>query len=273
MSVQGSGYSGLDRFDRVNATGTTGTLLEFLDRVEGLADVRARRHSSYERLGLRPGMAVGEVGCGAGTAARELAALVGPKGRVHGFDISSTLIDVALSRMAQTGVANVDFRAAAAVALPLPEAGLDAYRAERVFQHLAEPGRALAEAFRVLRPGGRVLVLDQDWDTLLFDGDLTLTRELTRAFADSLVSGTGAWRLRSQLHAAGFVDVEVAPDTRITADGHKYGWMVDTVARAAARGGIGEARARSWLDDQERRIGEDTFLMSVTHFVTVARRP
>ncbi len=273
MSVQGSGYSGLDRFDRVDATGAADTLLEFLDRVESLADVRSRRRRSYERLELRPGMAVGEIGCGAGTAARELAALVGAEGRVHGFDISGTLIDVALSRTVQTGVANVDFRVADAATLPLPAESLDAYRAERVFQHLAQPERALAEAFRVLRPGGRILVMDQDWDTLLFDGDLALTRDLTRAFADSLVSGTGARRLRSVLREAGFVDAEVTPDTRITADGHQYGWMADTIARAAVAAGLDAARARSWLDDQERRIGEDRFLMSMTHFVTVARRP
>src|SRR5262249_44233963 len=157
-------------------------------------------------------------------------------------------------------------------ALPLPEASVDAYRAERVYMHLKRPEVALAEAFRVLRPGGRILIMDQDWDTLLFDGDLAATRAVTRAFADSLINGTIARRRRPLLRQAGFDDIAIVPATPAVPDGSAVGWMADTVGKAALAAGLDPAMVNAWKDDQRRRIAEDRFLYVQTYLVTVARR-
>ena len=135
MDDRQKGYSGVNRFDQVDATGEADKHLEYLDRVEALPGVVARRRRSYERLALRPGMTVAEIGCGAGTAARELATMVGPEGGVHGFDISEQLIAHARARAAAAAGKQLDFRVADAAALPLPDASLDGYRAERVYMH------------------------------------------------------------------------------------------------------------------------------------------
>src|SRR5262245_40204866 len=73
MTDKQGGYTGLNRFDRVDATGEADAFLEFLDRVEALPETQARRRRSFDRMALRPGMAVAEIGCGSGTAARALA--------------------------------------------------------------------------------------------------------------------------------------------------------------------------------------------------------
>jgi ubiquinone/menaquinone biosynthesis C-methylase UbiE len=271
MSDHQAGYS-VNRFDRVDATGETDKLLEFLDRVEGLAETVSRRRRSYEQLALRPGMVVAEIGCGTGTAARELAAMVDPDGYVHGFDISEQFIGVARARAA-AGSKHLDFQVADAIALPLPDACLDGYRAERVYMHLKSPEAALAEAFRVLRPGGRLLIMDQDWDTLVFDGDVALTRMVTRAFADSLINGTIARRMRPLLQQAGFDDIAVNLETTIGTDGTSLGWMAGTIAKAALAGGLDQAIVDAWMDDQRRRIEEDRFLYVAVHFITTAHRP
>src|SRR5215831_3484308 len=272
MSDKPGGYAGLNRFDRVDATGEAETFLEFLDRVEALPETQARRRRSFDRLALRPGMAVAEIGCGSGTAARELAALVGPRGKVHGFDISERFIALARDRTAAANVP-VNFQVADAGALPLPDACLDAYRAERVYMHLRQPEAALAEAFRVLRPGGRLLIMDQDWDSLLFDGDLAATRAITHAFADSMVNGTIARRMPPLLRAAGFDEIAIHPENTLASDGSALGWMADTIAKAALAAGLNPDMVNGWMDDQRRRIAEDRFLLIVTHFVTSARRP
>jgi len=272
MDDRQKGYSGVNRFDQVDATGEADKHLEYLDRVEALPGVVARRRRSYERLALRPGMTVAEIGCGAGTAARELATVVGPEGGAHGFDISEQLIAHARARAAAAGK-HVDFRVADAAALPLPDASLDGYRAERVYMHLRCPELALAEAFRVLRPGGRILIMDQDWDTLLFDGDLAATRTVTRAFTDSLVNGTIARRMRPLLRLAGFNSIEIFAEPVIATDGSDFGWMADSVGKAALAAGADLATVDAWMDDQRRRIAEDRFLYASTHFVTTARRP
>jgi ubiquinone/menaquinone biosynthesis C-methylase UbiE len=271
MSDYQYGYSGLNRFDRVDATGETDKFLEFLDRVEGMVETVSRRRRSYDSLALRPGMVVAEIGCGTGTAARELTAMVDPEGYVHGFDISEQFIGVARARAAASK--HVDFQVADAVALPLPDRCLDAYRAERVYMHLRCPEAALAEAFRVLRPGGRLLTMDQDWDTLLFDGDVAATRIVTHAFADSMVNGTIARRMRSLLRQAGFDDIAITPETTVVTDGTALGWMADTVGKAALATGLDPTIVNAWMDDQRRRIDEDRFLYVSVHFITTARRP
>jgi ubiquinone/menaquinone biosynthesis C-methylase UbiE len=268
MGDQQKGYRGVNRFDQVDATGEAGKHLEYLDRVEAIPGVVARRRRSYDRLELRPGMTVADIGCGAGMAARELAIMVGPEGRVLGFDISEQLIAHARAR-----VAAAEFQVADAVALPLADASLDGYRAERVFMHLRRPELALAEAFRVLRPGGRILIMDHDWDTLLFDGDLAATRTVTRAFTDSLVNGTIARRMRPLLWLAGFNSIEIFAEPVIATDSSDYGWMADSVGKAALAAGADRATVDAWMDDQRRRIAEDCFLYASTHFLTTARHP
>jgi ubiquinone/menaquinone biosynthesis C-methylase UbiE len=272
MSEHEEGYVGLNRFDRVDATGETDKFVDFLDRVEAIPETISRRRRTYDRLAPRPGMVFAEIGCGTGTAARELAAMVAPGGRVYGFDISGQFIAVARARSA-TVSGEVDFQVADVAALPLHETSLDGYRAERVYMHLKYPEAALAEAFRVLRPGGRVLIMDQDWDTLLFDGDLATTRAITHAFADSMINGTIARRMRSLLQQVGFIDVVVSTETTAFADGKVVGWMADTVGKAAVAAGINPTTVDAWLDDQRRRITEDRFFCSATHFITTARRP
>ena len=217
-------------------------------------------------------MVVAEIGCGTGTAARELAALVRPDGHVHGFDISEQLVALARNRTAAEGK-EVDFKVADAAGLLLSDSCLDAYRAERVYMHVKHPEAALAEAFRVLRRGGRILIMDQDWDTLLFDGDLAATRALTRVFADSMVNGTIARRMRPLLRQAGFDDIAIAPEAVVVTDGSAFGWLVDTVGKAGLAAGLDSAMVGAWMDDQRRRIAKDRFLFASTHFVTVARRP
>ena len=119
-------HGGVNRFDQVDATGEADEHLAYLDRVEAIPSVVARWRRSYEQLTLRPGMTVAEIGCGAGTAARELATIVGAEGRVLGFDISEQLIAHARTRAAAAGK-QIDFRVADAATLPLPDASLDGY--------------------------------------------------------------------------------------------------------------------------------------------------
>jgi ubiquinone/menaquinone biosynthesis C-methylase UbiE len=271
MSDNQSCYGSVNRFDQVDASGETDKLVEYLDRVDGMPQTVSRRRLAHDLLALSPGMVVAEIGCGTGTVARELAGIVGSSGHVHGFDMSKQFIAVARARAAKSG--QVDFQVADAVALPLPDASLDAYRAERVYMHLSSPKAALAEAFRVLRPGGRLLIMDQDWDTLVLDGDIATTRVVTRAFTDSLVNGTIARRMRPLLRQVGFNDIKITLQSTLETDGTAVDWLTGSIAKAALAGGLDPTLVDAWLEDQQRRTDEDRFLLASVHFLTTARRP
>ena len=98
---------------------------------------------------------VGDLGCGTGGIAETLAPFVG---RVIAVDSSAAMLKAARRRLSQLD--NVELRRGEMEALPIDDRSLDAALITLVLHHLAEPRRALEEAARVLRPGGKLLVID-----------------------------------------------------------------------------------------------------------------
>jgi ubiquinone/menaquinone biosynthesis C-methylase UbiE/DNA-binding transcriptional ArsR family regulator len=106
-------------------------------------------------LGLLPSAwVVADLGCGTGTVAGVLAPHVA---RVIGVDASDEMLSAAAGRV---DAANIDWRRGPLEALPIEDASLDAATLVLVLHHLPSPGLALAEAHRVLKPGGRLLIVD-----------------------------------------------------------------------------------------------------------------
>src|SRR5215813_6476828 len=121
------------------------TQLDAVDESPGAAALRAR---SYELLRAVQGTLVVDVGCGAGRAVAELA---DQRVRVIGIDVNDQMIALARQRWPSG-----EFRVGDAYALPLGNGEAAGYRADKVIHALADLGRALAEARRVLTSGGRI---------------------------------------------------------------------------------------------------------------------
>ena len=133
-------------------------------RIQALSetdDMRAQRRRVIELLAPRPGWRVLEVGCGPGHLAEELAKAVAPGGRVCGVDASEHMLALATS-------ADVEFVHASATAAPFEGDTFDAAVATQVCEFVGDLPAALRELWRVLRAGGRVLILDTDWDSLVW---------------------------------------------------------------------------------------------------------
>lgn len=105
---------------------------------------------------LRPGLRVLDLACGAGTPALLEARRVGPRGSVLGVDMSETSLSLAREYAQAEGLANVEFRAADAGALPSEDEGVDRVTSAFGPMYFPDLPRALAESYRVLRPGGRL---------------------------------------------------------------------------------------------------------------------
>ncbi len=246
-------------------------LLAFLDGVEKPVDAVRRRQRSYDLLAAKAGTRAVDVGCGAGTAARELVERVSPGGTVAGVDINEPLLEAARERAA--GLA-VTFTNANAEALPFETASLDAYRAERLYQHLVDPTKALAEAHRILAPGGRIVLVDQHWDATLIDSDdVQTTRTLLRNFADGIANVSAPLRFHRLLRDAGFAEVEVFAEAVTSRSWDDYGWFPELLARVAEASGIvPSAVASAWLDDQRGRAAEGRFFVTMVQFLGCGTR-
>lgn len=147
----------------------TEAMLAVLDAADRMPSATRLRERSYELLSLVPGTTVVDVGCGAGRAVAELA---GRGIQAIGVDPSPSMLAAARERWSQA-----EFREAGAEELPFADGSVRGYRADKVFHVLREPGRAVAEARRVLRPDGRIVLVGQDWDAIMIDlDDAALTR-------------------------------------------------------------------------------------------------
>src|SRR5215475_12807581 len=145
--------------------------LEFLDKRE---DIRKIRAVAVQHLGLTAGQKVLDVGCGIGGATFPLAEITGPTGLAAGVDISSAMVGAAQSRSG--GRAGVEFRVGEATAIPYPDGFFDGARCERVFLYLPDRLAAIQEMKRVLKPGGRLVLLDVEMDsTAIYSNKRELT--------------------------------------------------------------------------------------------------
>jgi len=163
---------------------------------------------------LKKGETVLDLGSGAGFDAFLAAREVGPAGRVIGVDMTSEMIEKGRENARKGGYDNVEFRLGEIEHLPAADNSVDAVISNCVINLSPAKGEVFAEAYRVLRPGGRVMI-----------SDLVLSRELPEPVAASLAAYTGcisgAVRKDAYLRLmeeAGFRDVRIVQETAFSID-------------------------------------------------------
>ncbi|WP_331747796.1 methyltransferase domain-containing protein (plasmid) [Streptomyces sp. NBC_00984] len=238
-------------------------LLDSADRMPGANELRTL---SYALLGAEPGISAVDVGCGAGRAVAELT----ERGvKAVGVDPSERMIAVARGRWPEA-----DFRIAEAYELPLADASVDGYRADKVFHELAEPERASTEARRVLRPGGRIVLLGQDWDTIIIDSaDPALTRTIVHARADLTAGPRAARQYRSLLLNTGFDDVTVEVHTGVFTGPTMLPLLAGLAEGARSTGAITHEQTDSWIAEQRARAEADRLFLALPMFMAAATAP
>src|ERR1700737_4405862 len=139
---------------------------------------------------------VGDLGCGTGQVGAALAPFVT---QVIAVDASAAMLQAAKKRL--RGFDNVDLRRGELEALPIEGARLDAAMLMLVLHHVPEPERALAEVARVLKPGGRLIVVDM----------LPHDRESYRQYMGHIWLGFSGEQVRRMLTDVGFADTRIVP--------------------------------------------------------------
>jgi ubiquinone/menaquinone biosynthesis C-methylase UbiE len=243
----------------------TDTLIRAIDTADltpAAAELRAR---SCRLLRLPAGATVVDVGCGTGRAVAELA---GHAAHAIGIDLDPAMLAAARSRFPE-----IDVRVADATDLPLGDGRAHGYRADKLYHVLPDPCAALAEARRVLVPGGRIVLLGQDWDAQVIDSDQPeLTRRIVHARAGTVPHPRIARAYRSLLLDAGFHDVEVEGHTAVFTDAAMLPVIVGHAAAAHRTGAISGDEAGRWITEQSRRAHSDRLLFALPMFLAAATR-
>ncbi len=262
-------------WERINESSRPDYYVHTLATITGWEFVQEYKQLSYALLQLGPGDWVLDMGCGMGDDVAQLAERVGYTGRAIGIDLSQEMI--AQARQRHQHLPQSEFQVADATALPFPDASFQACRADRVFQHLARREQALAELVRVLRPGGRLVCIDPDWETLVFDlPDRPLTRKVCAAISDRVKNGWAAHQTARMAADAGLTELAVRPITSILNDlalARAVLEMDVALQELGDRGVLSADELRRWWALLEEVNAAGRFFGAMTGFITFARKP
>jgi ubiquinone/menaquinone biosynthesis C-methylase UbiE len=252
---------------------TQARLIDVLEKRATDPSQQAMRHVFVADLAVPAGARLLDVGCGTGALTRMLARWPGI-GEVVGLDPAAAFL--AKAREHTTGLPHVTYREGDGHSLPFEASTFDVVVFDSVLSHIARPGQALAEAFRVLRPGGVVGVFDGDYATTTVAlGD----QDPLQACADATMahSVTDRWlvrRLPALACECGFGSIRFRSHGFAETEGE--GYMLTVVDRGAdilqSSGQIGSDTARALKAEARRRLSRGIFFGHIAYGSLIARK-
>ena len=241
-----------------------------MERMYQTPDVVGQRARFHQALALRHGESVLDVGVGPGLLAREMADCVGETGRVAGIDQSADML--AMSEKRCDGLAQTDFSKADASELPYPDENFDAVVSTQVYEYVPDIDKALSEAARVLRRGGRIQILDTAWDSVVWNtADPSRMHRVMTAWDEHLHDPNLPTTLGSRLRDAGFSvsHCEVIPIINSSFHSNCYSHGISAAIRNFVNGrqGINQEEASAWRNEFKEQEERGQYFFSLNRYL------
>jgi len=242
-------------------------------------DIVEQRRQTRSLLAPRPGERILDAGSGPGLLVAELAEDVGPSGHVTGIDIADAMIARSQQRAATSPLADrMTFLKANATALPFDDHTFDAAVSVQVYEYVDDVDTALAELYRVLRPGGRAVILDTDWDSVVWNAtDTDLMRRVLAAWATRFAHPHLPRTLSRRLQHAGF-----AIDDRLAFTILNPDYAANTYSAAhldfisdfiTSHGPLAPAEVNAWRNDVQALARDSAYFFSLNRYVFLTHKP
>ena len=254
------------------------TLARFIERLELRGKdptFVAYREAYLQLIGLSRTAAVLEIGCGTGVVARAIAARDGFAGTVTGVDQSPEFIAAAGRLADEEGVGErVEFAVGDAHELDLPAASFDAVVAHTLVSHVRDPLAVLAQAARVVRPGGTVVIFDGDYGSLTFGcSDAWLGEAMEGAVRSMIMSSPRVMHDLPRLLPQAGLRLG-ATQAHVYAEAGSSGFMLNLAETygplVTTRRLLPAAQVDAWLADQRRSAADGTFFAACNYYAYVA---
>ncbi len=249
-----------------------------LGRIYAAPEIAEQRARTRAALGARPGERGLDIGCGPGFLACELAGEVGERGRLVAIDSSPDMLAAARERARREGVEHrVELALGDAAQLGFRSGSFDFVVAVQVYLYVPDVEGALGEAARVLRPAGRLAVVDTDWDSCVWlAGDRARHRRVMEALVADFAHPHLPPRLPGLLGKAGLALAQAAAipvlNLRYDPDSFSAG-IIGRTKESAIRRGMPREEADAWEADLRARTGDGDYFFSLNRFLFLARKP
>jgi len=235
---------------------------------------RALRAEFLAQAGFPEGARIVDVGCGTGVLTRPLAEVPGVS-EVVGVDIAPSLLERA--RELAADLSAISFEEGDARSLPFEDGAFDAAVFDSTLSHVPGPERALAEALRVIRPGGVLAIFDGDYatTTVAVGHHDPLQTCVEAMMANSVTDRWVMRRMPMLARAAGFQDIVQRSHGFVETGDAAY--MLTVIDRGADilrdSGQVGEETAVALKAEARRRVRDGTFFGHIAYASVIARRP
>jgi len=257
---------------KIETPKATAEAIHKLDQLGGSAAESAARKRYLDVLDPRPGERIIDVGAGTGVATIEIAARIAPDGKVVALDPSLPLLDVAKAGAAAAGLAEmVDCRVGDARAMPFLDGFFDRGFCHWVLLHVSPPEDIVREMARVVRPGGRVVCVELDWEApIVHPGASELTRRIFDFCNARHIEQYVGRRLPGIARACGLADVRVEAGMLIdqAANGRQWlDFLKSRVERALVGNAVTASEGQAWTSEIEAAAVAGRYLFAVPQFV------
>ena len=250
------------------------TEAEELEKSYQLPEIVRQRQHTLNRLSVKRGEQILDVGCGVGFLSYEIALQTGDSGRVSGIDQNSEMIRHANNRC--ESLRNTEFSKVNAEDLPFPEESFDAACCTQVLLYVNDVAQVLTGIRRVLKPAGRIIIVETDWRGVVLNSDYdSITRKIFSAWDAAVPSPNLPVRLGPLLVDNGFCNVDVEPipilNTEYTPSQFSHGMMNWITRNALKKGVITKEQSQKWLDDLDEKGKSGNYFFCVNRFLFSAQ--